>query len=35
MLRLGIIKPGPQQEQSVGIVLDQLVAWGGALKQLR
>ena len=28
-------KPEPQQEKSVGIVLDQVVAWGGALKQLR
>ena len=28
-------KPGTAQEQSVGIVLDQVIAWGGALKQLR
>ena len=30
-----VFKPLPQQEQSVGTVLDQVVAWGGALKQLR
>ncbi len=28
-------KPGPQHEKSVGTVLDQVVAWGGALRQLR
>jgi NAD(P)H-dependent FMN reductase len=28
-------KPGPQHEQSVATVLDQVVAWGRALKQLR
>jgi len=28
-------KPGPQHEQFVETVLDQVVAWGGALKQLR
>ena len=28
-------KPGPHHERSVGTVLDQVVAWGGALKQLR
>lgn len=28
-------KPQPHHEKSVGTVLDQLVAWGGALKQLR
>jgi NAD(P)H-dependent FMN reductase len=28
-------KPHPHHEKSVGIVLDQVVAWGGALKQLR
>ena len=28
-------KPQPHQEKSVGTVLDQVVAWGGALKQLR
>jgi len=28
-------KPDPQHEKSVGAVLDQVVAWGGALKQLR
>ena len=28
-------KPEPHHEKSVGTVLDQVVAWGGALKQLR
>jgi len=28
-------KPAPLHEKSVGTVLDQVVAWGGALKQLR
>src|SRR3989440_9280605 len=28
-------KSGPQHETSVGTVLDQVIAWGGALKQLR
>src|SRR5947207_5962609 len=28
-------KPGPQHAQFVGTVLDQVVAWGGALKPLR
>jgi NAD(P)H-dependent FMN reductase len=28
-------KPEPHHEKSVGAVLDQVVAWGGALKQLR
>jgi hypothetical protein len=28
-------KPASHQEKAVGIVLDQVVAWGGALKQLR
>src|SRR5213082_135640 len=28
-------KPDPSHEKSVGTVLDQVVAWGGALKQLR
>src|SRR5205807_4511308 len=28
-------KPAPQHEKSVGTVLDQVVAWGGALKRLR
>ncbi len=28
-------KPAPQHEKAVGAVLDQVVAWGGALKQLR
>src|SRR4029434_1464865 len=30
-----IFKPGPQQEKSVGAMLDQVIAWSGALKQLR
>ena len=28
-------KPGPNHEKSVRTVLDQVVAWGGVLKQLR
>jgi NAD(P)H-dependent FMN reductase len=28
-------KPAPSQERSVNIMLDQVVAWGGALKTLR
>jgi NAD(P)H-dependent FMN reductase len=28
-------KPEPHHEKAVGTVLDQVVAWGGALKQLR
>src|SRR5437899_11527648 len=28
-------KPGPNHEKSVAAVLDQVIAWGGALKQLR
>ena len=31
----GIFKPGLQQEASVNAMLDQLIAWGGALKTLR
>jgi NAD(P)H-dependent FMN reductase len=30
-----VFKPGPQQETSVNAMLDQLIAWGGALKTLR
>jgi len=30
-----VFKPGPQQEKSVNAMLDQLIAWGGALKMLR
>ena len=30
-----IFKPGPTKEQSVNDMLDQLIAWGGALKTLR
>jgi NAD(P)H-dependent FMN reductase len=30
-----VFKPGPQQEKAVNAVLDQLIAWGGALKTLR
>jgi NAD(P)H-dependent FMN reductase len=32
---VSIFKPGPQQEASVNAMLDQLIAWGGALKMLR
>src|SRR5438477_4198553 len=28
-------KPGPQHEKSVGTMLDEVIAWGGALKPLR
>lgn len=28
-------KPEPYQEESLGTVLDQVIAWGGALQQLR
>ena len=30
-----IFKPAPQQEQSVNAMLDQVSAWGGALKSMR
>jgi NAD(P)H-dependent FMN reductase len=30
-----VFKPAPQQEQSVNGMLDQVIAWGGALKTLR
>jgi NAD(P)H-dependent FMN reductase len=30
-----VFKPAPQQEQSVNAMLDQVIAWGGALKTLR
>jgi len=30
-----VFKPAPQQEKSVNAMLDQLIAWGGALKTLR
>src|SRR5882757_10253448 len=30
-----VFKPGPTKEQSVNEMLDQLIAWGGALKPLR
>ncbi len=30
-----VFKPGPTKEQSVNDMLDQLIAWGGALKPLR
>jgi NAD(P)H-dependent FMN reductase len=32
---LSVFKPGPQQKTSVNAMLDQLIAWGGALKTLR
>ena len=28
-------KPGPRQESSVSTMLDQVIAWGGAVKELR
>lgn len=30
-----VLKPGPNQEKSVNTLLDQVLAWGGALKTLR
>ena len=30
-----VFKPGPHQEKSVHAMLDQVIAWGGALKALR
>ena len=30
-----VFKPAPQHEKSVNAMLDQVVAWGGALKTLR
>jgi NAD(P)H-dependent FMN reductase len=30
-----VFKPAPQQEQSVNAMLDQVTAWGGALKTMR
>jgi NAD(P)H-dependent FMN reductase len=30
-----VFKPAPQQEQYVNAMLDQVIAWGGALKTLR
>jgi hypothetical protein len=30
-----VFKPGPTKEKSVNDMLDQLIAWGGALKTLR
>jgi hypothetical protein len=30
-----VFKPAPQHEQSVNLVFDQVIAWGGALKTLR
>jgi hypothetical protein len=30
-----VFNPGPTKEQSVNEMLDQVIAWGGALKTLR
>jgi NAD(P)H-dependent FMN reductase len=30
-----VFKPGPRQEASVNTMLDQVMAWGGALKGMR
>jgi hypothetical protein len=30
-----VFKPDPRKETSVNEMLDQLIAWGGALKSLR
>jgi len=32
---LSVFKPAPKQEQTVNTMLDQVIAWGGALKSLR
>jgi len=29
-----VFKPGPQREISVNAMIDQVIAWGGALKPL-
>ena len=33
--KFSVFKPAPQQEKSVNAMLDQVIAWGGALKTLR
>ncbi|MBV9230342.1 MAG: NADPH-dependent FMN reductase, partial [Chloroflexi bacterium] len=33
--RSGVFQPRPHQEASVKKMLDQVIAWGGALKALR
>lgn len=30
-----VFKPAPQQQDSVNSMLDQVIAWGGALKTMR
>jgi hypothetical protein len=30
-----VFKPAPQHEKSVNTMLDQVIAWGGALKSVR
>jgi hypothetical protein len=30
-----VFKPAPAHEKSVHVMLDQVIAWGGALKTLR
>ena len=30
-----VFKPGPRQEASVNAMLDQVIAWGSAMKTLR
>jgi NAD(P)H-dependent FMN reductase len=30
-----VFKPAPDREKSVNAMLDQVIAWGGALKRLR
>jgi len=30
-----IFKPGPKREALINAIVDQLIAWGGALKMLR
>jgi len=34
-LKTSAFQAGPQQEKSVNAMLDQVIAWGGALKTLR
>jgi hypothetical protein len=31
----GVFKPSPEKEKAVHAMLDQVIAWGGALKTLR
>jgi len=35
MLKIAIIKPDPRHEKTVNTMLDEVIAWGGALQPLR